>query len=175
MTGDHARLFLGIELNEDARRTLDGARRSFEAQGVVGRFHDAALYHLTLCFLGETPRSDIPRIEHVMEDVHAQPFELTLSAPGTFKDGRILWMGVEPCGALTEYQHRLAKALRAAGFPAEEGEYRPHITLARQVRSALPAIDVEKTTFPARRVALFESARVDGVLRYTVIGGSVFR
>jgi len=166
MTADTARLFLGIELNGAARAALDGVRAAYIERGVQGKFHRPELYHLTLCFLGSTPTADIPRIVHLMDAIPVAPFTLTLSAPGTFKNGSILWAGVEPSDELTDFQKRLARALKDAGFPLEEDEYRPHITLARQVKTALPDLLIPAVSFPVTHATLFESTRVDGVLSY---------
>ncbi len=117
----------------------------------------------------------IPTVTVFGEEVSADVDSLTLSAPGTFKNGSILWAGVRPCDALTDYQSRLAAALREAGFPLEEAEYRPHITLARQVRSALPDLSVPEIPFPVTHATLFESTRIDGVLSYIPLYRSAFR
>ena len=73
-----------------------------------------------------------------------------------------------------EYRRRLADSLQAAGFSFEEGEYRPHITLARQVKTDVPPTEVPSITFPVRHATLFESTRVDGALTYLPLYRSVF-
>ena len=175
MNADTARLFLGLELNDEARCTLDGVRRALDERNISGRFHAPSLYHLTLCFLGNTPVSTLPRLKRLMDGVPAAPFSLTLSSLGTFKNGTILWAGVKPCPALMEYQGRLARALYDAGFPLEEGEYRPHITLARQIKSPVPDIAVPGVSFRVGHGTLFESTRADGALTYLPLYRSVFR
>ena len=174
MTADTARLFLGLELNDESRAALDGVQRELQEKGVQGRFHRPEMYHLTLCFLGNTPVGEIPRIGRLMDGIPSPEFSLTLSGLGTFKGGSVLWAGVEPCEALTDYQKRLADALRQAGFPLEEDEYRPHITLGRQVKTAVPDIAVPGAVFQVRHTALFESTRIDGALTYIPIYRSVF-
>lgn len=175
MNADTARLFLGLELSDEARRALDSVRRALQESGAIGKFHAPALYHLTLCFLGNTPVDSIPRIQRLMDQIPAAPFSLAFAPLGTFKNGSILWAGVKPCAALTEYQGRLAASLRQAGFPLEEGEYRPHITLGRQVKTAAPNIAVPDISFRVRHATLFESTRVDGALAYIPLYRSVFR
>ena len=173
MTADTARLFLGLELNDEAMRALDETRRELQSAGVTGKFHPAPLYHLTLVFLGNLPSEAVPAIKQIMNSVPAAPFDLTLSSLGTFKNGSILWAGVKDCPALMEYRLRLAQALREAGFTFEEGEYRLHITLARQVKTALPALEIPAVTFSVRHTTLFESTRIDGALTYLPIYRSV--
>ena len=175
MTADTARLFLGLELNDEARRALDETRRALQSAGVIGKFHAAPLYHLTLVFLGNLSTQTLPALKEVMHSVPYAPFGLTLSALGTFKNGSILWAGVKESPALMEYRRRLAQALREADFAFEEGEYRPHITLARQVKTAPPAIEIPEITFPARHATLFESTRINGALTYLPIYRSVFQ
>lgn len=174
VNADTARLFLGLELNDEARCTLDGVRRALQESGVVGKFHAPSLYHLTLCFLGNTPVHSIPMLKQLMDGIPASPFSLTLSALGTFKGGTILWAGVKESPALMEYQARLASSLRQAGFPLEEGEYRPHITLGRQVKTAPAELAVPDVSFRVKCATLFESTRVDGSLAYIPLYRSVF-
>lgn len=175
MRADTARLFLGLELSGEARRALDSVRIHLLRSGMAGKFHDSSLYHLTLVFLGNTPLGAVPGLKQLMDSIPAAPFDLTLSQPGAFKNGSILWAGVQQCPALTDYQRRLALSLRHAGFSLEEGEYRPHITLARQVKTAVPMIEIPRVTFPVRHATLFESTRVGGALTYLPLYRSVFR
>ncbi len=174
MISDSKRLFLGLELNAEARFALDCVRQTLQIQGVTGKFHAPALYHLTLAFLGNTPIDRIPDIQRLMDGISAAPFTLTLNSLGTFKSGTILWAGVKCCAALMDYQRELTQALTAAGFAVEEGEYRPHITLARQVKSVIPETVVPSTIFPVGHATLFESTRVEGALTYLPLYRSAF-
>lgn len=169
-----ARLFLGLEPSGSVRKALSDVRGELERQELRAKLYDPALYHLTLCFLGSTPTDRIDEICRIMDGISCEPFRLTLSALGTFKNGSILWAGVEECVALREYRARLARALADADFPIEEGEYRPHITMGRQVKSPIPDICVPSVSFCADHAVLFESTRIDGVLTYVPIYRSVF-
>lgn len=174
MTTDTARLFIGLELSDEARRALSGVRCALEESGVAGKFHRPELYHLTLCLLGNTLTDSIPHLQRILDSVSAAPFTLTLSSLGSFKNGSILWAGVRESAELRSYQSRLAAALTGAGFPLEEGEYHPHITLARQVKTPFPDLPVPEIPFRAAHATLFHSTRVDGVLTYLPIYRSVF-
>ena len=178
---DPARLFLGLELTDEARDALSAVRDALLAEpppGAVpfaGKLHSPSLYHLTLAFLGMRPASDADCLREILDSVPCAHFPLTLSSLGTFKNGSILWSGVKESAPLMEYQSRLAAALRTGGFPFEEDIYRPHITLGRQVKSPIPDIAVPEVTFPVVHATLFESARVDGKLAYIPLYRSVFR
>lgn len=175
MTGDTARLFIGLELNDDARSALSCIRDQLTSVGFRGKLHNPPLYHLTLVFLGNVPAEKITELKAVLDSVSCAPFELTLSSLGTFKGGSILWAGVKTCPPLMEYQARLSRALEAAGYLSGEEEYRPHITLGRQVKDPIPDISVPEISFPAVRATLFHSTRVDDALAYVPIYRSVFR
>ena len=174
MNADTARLFLGLELNDCARNALADVCAELEHQKLRGKLHAPTLYHLTLCFLGNTPLHRISELQNLMSAIVCTPFSLTLSSLGTFKNGTILWAGVKECAELFEYQSCLAHSLRNAGFPIEEGEYRPHITLGRQVKSEIPPISVPPVSFNIAHTTLFESTRIDGVLTYVPIYRSAF-
>lgn len=166
------RLFLGIELPTAWRQALDRGAAGLKEAGVRANFTRRDNYHLTLVFLGETDRA--AAAVAALEQVTSPPFPLRSASPGCFskKGGDIWWLGVEPLPGLLAAQRQLEDALREAGFSPEKRPYRPHITLARKVRS--PA-GLEPLTAPGRfpalecrvdRLTLFSSERVEGVLRY---------
>ena len=166
------RLFLGIELPPAWRRALAQGAEALGRAGVQGRFTLPDNYHLTLVFLGETDRRT--EAEAALRQTGGAPFPLRTALPGCFsrKGGGIWWLGVEPTPGLLAVQQRLEEALRASGFSLEERPYRPHITLARKVRSHAGLAPLTASgLFPALeyrvdRLTLFSSQRVDGVLRY---------
>lgn len=164
------RLFVGLQLPARWREAMTGELAALQAGGVRGRFTRPDNLHLTLVFLGELPS---PRpVQTVLEGLSCPPpFPLRGAAPGRFrkKGGDIWWLGVERSPALLELQAGLEEALRRAGFSLENRPYTPHITLARQVKSPPDLLD--RARFPAleapvRRITLFSSQRVEGVLRY---------
>lgn len=166
MQEEAARLFVGVELDEATRSTVAAWAQELEGR-IPGRYHAPELYHITLCFLGCTPRSAVPRIARAMSAAFDAPFELSLSRLGTFKGGSILYAGVNDCPPLSALQGRLAGELRAEGFSLPQEEYVPHLTLARHAGGAAEPLSAPQTLLRVERIALFESARVEGRLRYT--------
>lgn len=166
------RLFLGIELPDHWRQALTQGAAQLKEAGVRGSFTQPSNYHLTLVFLGETDRKEAEI--SAFHQIKGAPFSLRSASPGCFskKGGDIWWLGVEPVPGLMTVQQALDEQLRAAGFPLEKRPYRPHITLARRVRS--PA-GLDLLTAPGLfpplecrvgHLTLFSSERVEGVLRY---------
>ena len=162
------RLFVGIELNDEARAVLSAARAFWE-KSAKARFSDEALYHLTLVFIGNVDEERLPALKRTLSRVKWSPFSFTTGAPDTFSKG-ILFAGVqEPCEGLFALQNAVTEALREDGWAFEDRPYRPHITLARQAKQTGIPPQIAPARVPVKRFALFESARVDGKLCYTPI------
>ena len=83
MEQEKARLFVGIELDEATRRTLQAWARALERE-ISGRYYAPDLYHVTLCFLGQTGRERLPAIKRAMEAAFHEPFSVRLGELGTF-------------------------------------------------------------------------------------------
>jgi len=160
-----ARLFVGLELSGGARALLDAARREF-AKLACGSLYPPELYHITLCFLGETPRRAIPHLAATLDRIPFAPFELHVDELGSFRDKAILWAGVRRCPELHRLQGAVRDQLEASGFPVEKGAYTPHITLGRKMRLPDELPELEPAAFPIDHITLFESTRKGGQLAY---------
>lgn len=97
-------------------------------------------FHITLQFLGDTPKENIPSLLEVLKGVarRSEIFTLQLAEWGTFgppSSPRVLWTGVSgEIEQLKQLQSRVVSATGPLGFTAEKREYNPHITLARKYR-----------------------------------------
>ena len=167
------RLFISINFDDSVKNSLCHAMEKLKSAGVEGRFPLRANLHLTLVFIGET--NDVKSIRRVIDAVSAGPCSMRLSGLGAFKrqGGDIVWMGVEQNENLSHIQKQLSNGLSAAGFPIEAREYKPHLTLGRQMTykapvnlkelgGAIPPIDVEVS-----EVCLMKSEQIGGRLTYT--------
>ena len=166
MEQEKARLFVGIELDEATRRTLQAWARALERE-ISGRYYAPDLYHVTLCFLGQTDLGRLPAIARAMEAAFRGPFSVRLGELGAFKGGSVLYAGLRDCTELTRLAARLRDGLRAEGFAMPKEPYVPHVTLARHARGFERPQSAPDGAFRVERIALFESARVDGRLCYT--------
>lgn len=157
------RLFFAIPFPPEVRNALTEAQRQLRSQGVRGNFSRPENLHLTLAFLGETPRCrDAARILAAIPD---SCFSLTLGSPGRFGD--VWWIGVEPSPSLETLADSLQARLREAGFPLENRPFRPHITLLRRTQgAAAPRVELPPCTMTVDKVVLMESLRQDGRLIY---------
>ncbi|WP_353187340.1 RNA 2',3'-cyclic phosphodiesterase [Bosea sp. (in: a-proteobacteria)] len=157
------RLFIALEIPADVATEL-----TLHRGGLSGaRWIDPSDYHVTLRFLGDVDRRMANDVDHMLSDLGAYPFEVTLDALGSFGGDkpRALFARVAPSRALTELQTDVERQMRRLGMPAEGRKFVPHVTLAR-LRDTTPVElahflslhpIVRPISFTARRVALMSS------------------
>jgi 2'-5' RNA ligase len=162
------RAFLAVELGEGARRAVAAAaqRLAREVRGREVRWARPETFHLTLRFLGDVPRADLPRLaaEVAAAVADVAPFELRLAALEAFpspRRPRVVAARVEPEAPLAELARRVEAAVLRAGLPAEERPFRPHLTLGRVRDRALPDLaaagPLPPEPFRVAEVVLFRS------------------
>jgi RNA 2',3'-cyclic 3'-phosphodiesterase len=168
------RLFVALELDDQARALLAADQRLLDGLGRAVRWVDPAQIHLTLQFLGEVADPQVPPLTAVLDTLAAQPaFDFQIEGLGTFgspRSPRIIWVGVRlPNPPLMSLQKACQDRLADLGFRPEERAFKPHLTLGRVkdfgagrlihetiegVRPQLGKVLVQRAT----EVVLFESA-----------------
>ena len=133
------RAFVAVPCPPGLRQALAEAGPGWRGVDADVRWVDPAIAHLTIRFLGRAARSELKALDQSLAEIAARtpPVELTPGEPGAFpgwRRPRILWLGLEDGGALGPVAEGIEAAARGAGFPPEEREFRPHLTLGR-VRS----------------------------------------
>jgi len=128
--GDDAlRLFLALELPHDVSEEF--AR--WGEQIVLGGGRRVTTFHVTLAFLGPTPRSALDAILGVLRDEAAttESFELE---PARYRETRTVGMVVlaDPSGRATGLAGRLQGRLERSGvYVPERRPWLPHVTVLR--------------------------------------------
>jgi len=139
--------------------------------------------HVTLKFIGEAADSQVEEVKNALQQIKAQPFEVTFSDVGFFPNhnsGRVFWAGVDGGEALPKLAGIIDQVLQKIGIEAEKRAYHPHLTLARagtrsgayQVFKQLPrGIDPEEHpqfgTMTAQEFFLYKSELLRGGAKYT--------
>ncbi len=150
-----ARLFLALWPDERVRRDLSAVRDAWPWPPRTGRVPSASL-HLTLHFLGDVPRRGLPELVAGL-DVPAAPFDLRLDRAALWPGGiAVIEPGTVPAPLLVLHT-TLGDALTALGVPLERRPYRPHVTLARRARGAVPPGAAADVAWAVRGYALIES------------------
>lgn len=114
--------------------------------------------HMTLSFLGNVEQQQLAGLFDLAAELPASAFSLVLDQIGYWRAPQVLWAGPSSApGALIELQDRLTQALLKLGFSADDRPYRPHVTLARRVRSEASAGPLLPVTWQVQELALLES------------------
>ncbi|WP_312693159.1 RNA 2',3'-cyclic phosphodiesterase [Caproiciproducens sp.] len=169
------RLFISINFDDRMKDSLYGCIQRLKEGSVRGNFTRRENLHLTLAFLGETSKAGSAK--QAMDDVAGEPFELSIGGFGHFPraGGDIYWIGVEHSTALTALQASLCEKLRREGFFLETRQFKPHLTLGREV---VPAPDFDRGAFArsvppmsmnVEKISLMKSEKLNGRLTYTEI------
>lgn len=149
MSARTARLFVGLPLPDELSRSLARGLAGLGIDPGAWRVVDASDLHLTLRFLGATPRVGVPGLTRELAGSLAglPAPELSLAGCGAFPTlcaPRVAWVGVterpETRGRLEAVRRAVEGACAAAGFEdgAEGRAWSPHVTLARARRAAAP-------------------------------------
>ncbi|MDQ7785325.1 MAG: RNA 2',3'-cyclic phosphodiesterase [Desulfomonilaceae bacterium] len=134
------RAFVAIEIPESAKSFLEEIWSDLKRVGADVKWVRLNGIHLTLKFLGETPRDGIPVFERDLGPVFGacRPFEIRISRMGAFPNlmrPRVIWAGLEdPSGLLAPLAQQVEEVFSLHGFKKEKRPFSPHLTLGR-VRS----------------------------------------
>lgn len=141
------RLFVAVDLSEDARRQIAVQQQRIAAAlgGTIRslKWVRAEHAHLTLVFLGRVDDSQVPSVVDALgRDVDRPSFEMILDGVGVFPPRgapRVLWVGVA-AGApeLSDLQRLMTERVTALGIELEDRPFHPHLTLGRW-RASRPA------------------------------------
>ncbi len=137
------RLFAALDLEAASRDAIASGQASIRAAvDLELRWVQSSQLHLTLAFLGEVSDSRVDAVVRSFAGpVPLATFEIVLAGLGVFPARgapRAVWIGVrEGESALRSLHGEIVRRVREAGVgvEAEEGAYRPHLTLARFKRS----------------------------------------
>ncbi|MBD1552670.1 RNA 2',3'-cyclic phosphodiesterase [Pseudomonas typographi] len=155
------RLFFALAANPALRKSISQWRAGLRLRS--GKPVPAENFHITLMFLGAVPIRDIDAICRAVDALPGPGGSLLLAL-----DRLDLWPRVQalvlaaeqPPKPLLRLVYNLQQALLPLGFADAHREYRPHLTLARDVRGALPEASVAPDfLLRAHAFALYESAR----------------
>ncbi|MDI3317309.1 MAG: RNA 2',3'-cyclic phosphodiesterase [Bacillota bacterium] len=134
------RLFVAVPLQALAGPALAAIRTRWDGGPRGVRWVEPEQLHLTLRFLGETPRERVEplvgELGRIARPEGAAPIRLV--GGGAFPDprrARVLWLGVaadwlEPLAGAVE------AGVRRLGWPAERRRFLPHLTVGRSRRES---------------------------------------
>lgn len=129
------RAFLALRPDDEVLKSLKAVQQELGQAGIDARWVTPDAIHLTVQFLGDVREHELPEIERGLRDSIAtvKPFEIEFRGLGVFpnqKRPRVVWVGLhgDGIGGVSEVVETVLSPL---GFPPEEREMTPHITLGR--------------------------------------------
>lgn len=169
------RLFVAINFNTEIINRLFNVVQRLQSHALKGNFTRKENLHLTLAFIGETPR--VAEAKQALDCIDESCFTLKLGGLGFFprQGGSIYWLGVEKDAKLDSLHNQLSSNLAASGFAIEKRSFRPHLTLGREIvlkddfdmkefTRNIPALEMR-----VQKISLMKSERLNGKLIYTEI------
>jgi 2'-5' RNA ligase len=171
------RAFVAVELSS---AVIDRARSLIERlrpSGADVKWVEPQNMHLTLQFLGDVPEAQTAEVCRAVNEAAKgfQPFEVSLAGAGCFPDARrprTLWIGVQDgLEPLTRLQAAIEAVLGELGFPGEDRQFHPHLTIGRVRQGGGPA--VRELGQLVRQHADFDAARatIDHVTVFSSVLG----
>ena len=144
MPDEILRTFIAIELDEPLRIALRSVQDKLKRHVPPGsvKWVGPDGIHLTLKFLGDTPRSRVSEIETALQTACAGlgAFEFSVEGRGcfpNFRRPRVVWVAVrEKSGTLVRLQAAVERTVAPLGWPTEERAFSPHLTLGRVSKGA---------------------------------------
>ena len=155
-------------LQEQIRRETASLRSQLDHNLV--RWVQAKNIHLTLKFLGDTPKEKLDALDEILakEVATINPFEILVRRVGVFPNlsrPSVIWMGVDESDKLSALHRCVERAASQIGSIAEKRPFSGHLTLGRITRkgySSKPRSHIRKV-IEESPVYDFGKIRVDSV------------
>lgn len=146
------------------RVTGEYARRS------RGRVIPSQNLHVTLAFIGEVQRTRLQDLLEAGAGTRGSPFDLELDRIETWRGSRLLCLTASsPPAELSGLVGSLRNRLLEHDFRLKNEEFRPHVTLARDMPRRQPDTQIEPIIWSVREIALVDSQTGSNGSVYTVI------
>lgn len=173
------RLFAAINFTPEFKDGLKKAISELRRQTVSANFTREENLHMTLAFIGESERTR--DIKSAIDETFSAPLDMTLSLGRAGHFGSLYYAGVKSFNAEGEdklgcYAEALAERLRERDFDIERREFKPHITLAREVNAiGQIKLSIPRAEMQVHRISLMRSDRIQteygSRMKYTEIWG----
>lgn len=135
------RTFIAVEISESIRENLgtlvEDMKKGIVRTGCEPAWVNLNNMHFTLKFLGNIEESQVNEIRNVLNAITSQfsPFTIRVCGLGMFpnlKSPKVLWIGLTKGETeIMKLQTLIERGTRDIGFPKEERQFHPHLTLAR--------------------------------------------
>ncbi len=167
---DTVRVFFALWPQADIQRQLHAIAREYQTK-CDARVMRAETLHMTLQFIGNIKRSQLPALIVAAGKVSAPPpFRLELNTLAFWKHNRIGYAtlsATEP--ALEKLAATLQHELATLGFVADYAKFSPHLTLLRNVEHILASQNFTPIPWQVNSFVLVESVTINQKTQYRIL------
>ena len=131
------RTFFGFDLPPEIPGVATRLRTLVNDPKRAVRWVKGTNIHLTIRFLGPTPNQTVYEIEEALHTKLVDSPSLTVRVEGTGvfptpTRPRVIWLGLKgDIDGLRRLEEEIYQVVEPMGFPREEREFKPHITIGR--------------------------------------------
>ena len=167
--GGRQRLFFALWPTDEFRAEIQTSTQAIaEASG--GRLIPPRNYHVTLLFLGDVPVESVAAVQQAAAQLAGSPaFELNFDGIEAWQRKVLCLTTSTPPAAAIELSARLRSNLGSHLPRHDEHEFRPHVTLARDLPRAQRARKVKALCQKVVDFSLVESVRDASGSHYSVL------
>ena len=166
-----ARLFAAVNFDDTTRSRLLLLCDELRSRSERGNFSLPENLHLTLAFIGECDMKQAAAAKNSIDAINFERFDIRIERVGRFRrhGGDVWWAGLRKSEPLLRLQSELTLSLIDAGFALDRREYKPHVTLGREVVTDAVPWQIEPFGEAVSSIELMKSERIAGKLTYTAI------
>ena len=178
------RTFIAIDTPETVSEVALLLKSSVKANQKAVKWVRKENIHITLRFIGPTAPGEVDKINRLLREISGQNSDLSLTVSGTGcfpkkERPRILWLGVD--GDVAELKllvEMINSEMDQLGYPQEERNYSPHITIGRirypqkvtpDVTDFLSA-QYEPISWNIPKIILYQSELLPSGAIYSILG-----
>ena len=163
------RLFIGIKIDDKARKKINSYFNLLYENKVTGNYTKVSNLHMTLVFLGEMSDDKVDIIKGILRSIEIKTNSINISKMELLKD--ILVGEVKESNELADIYDSLRNKLRRANIPFDDHKLYPHVTLVRRAKNHEKFIgrDMNIDSY-FDHITLLESKRINNDLVYIDLG-----
>ena len=178
------RTFIAIDTPETVTKVALSVQSSVKVNPKAVRWVRKENIHITLRYIGPTAPGEVDRINRLLSEIVGQNSDLSLNVSGTGcfpkkERPRILWLGVD--GDVAELKLLVAminSEMDPLGYPQEERNYSPHITIGRirYPQKATPDVtdflsaQYEPISWNIPKIIFYQSELLQSGAIYSILG-----
>lgn len=166
---DTTRVFFALWPSCQIQQQLHTLAKQLRPQ-CQGRVMRAETLHMTLQFIGNIPRSQLPRIISAADKVATQPFAMQLTKTAYWKHNQIAYATLSSeVPLLDDLVSRLKMALAEVGVAYADQKFSPHVTLLRNAEHKPLIQEFPPIAWQVDRFVLVESVLSEHGAQYKII------